>query len=453
MPRQTYPLLTVSRLLVFVADTWLHVATETVPFTQLKATSRVPDTGFRLSDNCTKGNNSWTFQDDGAWCSRIADSRDEQEVLDAPRALAVLNNDSNFSVLSAHDDGVNIYLYMDIATQRDVHSLDFATTTIGVSTQCFPRTRACNVTEEDLQSALTSGTDPRTGRSRGTRVQCTSAFEAHVSDDVPFRLEFFEDPELTDPMSLTGVRNPVYFGWYALTNPDWSQPSNPEVVVDTDLGGMFFVLFCTLEAFDIRYDWINGTLLNFRADKSNNSVTNIISIGMRSELDMIGSYLWLAGSYAALQSTPSGLAAVAARRFSETALSLLSQVLLRTPATQAQHRSQILVTKIPTSALWCLVLANFLFVVTGLVLMAMALVVTDEAACQAQAHLSIPGLVADRFGSAFRAKQTGNIEEPDNERQSAYSSTVGIHRLESGGVVFRQTKGDRLLDQETSSDT
>ncbi|KAL1997565.1 hypothetical protein VTN02DRAFT_1490 [Thermoascus thermophilus] len=50
--------------LVFLADTWLHLTTSTVPFTQVAAVSRGVDYGFGLAPRCLASNNSLLAAED-----------------------------------------------------------------------------------------------------------------------------------------------------------------------------------------------------------------------------------------------------------------------------------------------------------------------------------------------------------------------------------------------------
>ena len=63
-------------------------------------------------------------------------------------------------------------------------------------------------------------------------------------------------------------------------------------------------------------------------------------------------------------------------------------------AIRIQERKQVIVTKIPKSALWTLVGANLLFAIMGITLAILALLATSDRVHQVQTRLSIAGITA-----------------------------------------------------------
>lgn len=78
-------------------------------------------------------------------------------------------------------------------------------------------------------------------------------------------------------------------------------------------------------------------------------------------------------------------------------MSVLAQAMSPTAALKAQRRSSLLVARVPVVPLFALIVANLLLSIAGFVLLIVALSHSSETAREAQARLSIAGLVAHAF--------------------------------------------------------
>jgi hypothetical protein len=105
----------------------------------------------------------------------------------------------------------------------------------------------------------------------------------------------------------------------------------------------------------------------------------------------------------------------------------------------AQTRTTILVAKVSVAALWCLITANLLFVLTGAILLPVALYARGEGIDDVQARLSIAGLVAERFEHSIRGRPVEQIEELFDEYHGAGTTRVAIARAREGGYVYEET--------------
>lgn len=102
----------------------------------------------------------------------------------------------------------------------------------------------------------------------------------------------------------------------------------------------------------------------------------------------------------------------------------------------AQTRDIFLVAKVSKPALYTLIGTNMLFVVLGIVLLAIALLARGNGVDDVQARLSIVGLIADRFEPERRGTQVGQIEQLFKECQTGLSSRIAIGRGSRQGYAY-----------------
>lgn len=77
--------------------------------------------------------------------------------------------------------------------------------------------------------------------------------------------------------------------------------------------------------------------------------------------------------------------------------------------------------------------------ITGAILLAVALYVRREGVDDVQARLSIAGLVADRFERNRRDNPVEQIEELFDEYQGAVTTRVAVARARKGGFTYVET--------------
>jgi hypothetical protein len=148
-------------------------------------------------------------------------------------------------------------------------------------------------------------------------------------------------------------------------------------------------------------------------------------------------YLQQAASSAVFSDTAQEFADKMALAYSKASLSLAAQSFDRAPAPLAHTRDTKLVAKVPAAPLYILVLTNLLFVIAGVILVSVALSTRTPASTQAQAQLSITGLIAH----AFEKRQGGvAVQGPGdmfNEDDGHDNTRIGISRTSTGNYVYR----------------
>jgi hypothetical protein len=110
------------------------------------------------------------------------------------------------------------------------------------------------------------------------------------------------------------------------------------------------------------------------------------------------------------------------------------------PAIITQRRKNTVITRLPRSALWLLVVANMLFAIFGCVLAILAIKATDPEVHQVHLRLSTAGLAAQLF-DAPHAQQPANKDVElfrENSREVTFrpSKKVCLEPTVHGGAKF-----------------
>ena len=108
------------------------------------------------------------------------------------------------------------------------------------------------------------------------------------------------------------------------------------------------------------------------------------------------------------------------------------------PALLVQSRSSKIVTKVPKSALWILVIANLLYAILAIILAILALLVTSMDIHQLRTRLSVTGLAAHLFEGEYAERDVK--DEKDLFEKGDVSKRVGVRRTEAGGATFSVVK-------------
>lgn len=376
------------RLLVILADTWLHIATKTVTFTQLQRNIESPAShGFGLKESCTIGNNSYAYIGplDGDNCTLNIPITNIL-LSNGLQSLEVLNNVSSLATVSTITSGQD-YAYLAVPPSATLANEDWSAESFALQTQCRLASAECNLSGEYGAT---------------TPFNCSDAFHGDLtSDPKNFIWAFFTDDTMSDNVTGYGVENPFYFGMAGLVNPNIGESTVPGTV-NPSHGGTAFVLLCNTTILQVTYDSVNGTISNFHGILSNATTVNIwqsvmafTTVGMPN--------MKQAASLAAMGHSSQQFTDDMALSFSKTALAIGSQSVERRPPLAVQSRFSFLAATVPAAPLYALVGANMLVVFVGLILTIVALVTSKGEVKEVQGRLSIIGLVADRFeGKAAR---------------------------------------------------
>ncbi|CAD0089684.1 unnamed protein product [Aureobasidium mustum] len=404
-------LLTLASLLVIFADTWLHIATKTVTFTQLLEANDSPASyGFGLKEPCTLTNNSYESSTSGGACS-LNPAATNTFLMNGTQSLQILNNVSSLATVSTIISGQE-YAYLAVPPSEKLADEDWRAESFALQTQCRLASEECNM-------------------------------EATHGTNTPFK-SFFTDSIMSDNSTYLGVENPFYFGMAALVNPSIGNYRVPDTVVPVH-GGTAFVLLCNTTVLDVTYDSINGTISNFSGVLSNVSTANIWQSVMSST--SVGDYnLKQAASLAAMGDSSQKFADDMALAFSKTALAVGAQAVEKRPPLAVQLRFSFLVARVPAAPLYTLIGANMLVVFAGVMLTIIALVTSKGKVKEVQSRLSIVGLVADRFEGKTARLAAKDLDELFRESKGQETSRVGIDSAAEGGFEYKTWNEERLRD-------
>jgi hypothetical protein len=255
---------------------------------------------------------------------------------------------------------------------------------------------------------------------------------------------YFTDETMTNNLTFDyGVSNPYYFGWAVLLNRESRFPpaleGDPEVIPAID-GGAGVVLACNVTLYDVEYESVNATITKFTTQMSNASATNILQLPMALTVTA-QPYLQQYASLAEFSDSSQQIADKMALSYSNAALSVFAGTVVPGPAIAAQERTSMIVARIPQAPLFALIGANLLFVVAGVVLLGISLSVPSIAR-EAQARLSIVGLAAYAFESAYGSRKVNNVEELFEEHDGRQSVRIRIAKSQAGGYEYRKVDED-----------
>jgi hypothetical protein len=415
--------------MVFLADTWLHVATKTVTLVQVTpVTTNIPYS-LALNPECTAAGG--TPRNAALKACGLDDAADHISLWDGAKSLQALNNVSEALIVLTLN---NQYAYFGVPPSEEVSRRDYTATTFGMQTQCRPVSKECGLWASDGAS---------------TPFNCSSAFAGDLTAAIfpvlnaNFQTAYFGDSTMTGLAYDGGVPNPFYFGIAAL---------NPEVEMQTPLrepvpgvvypvhGGTAFVVFCHCTLYDIKYDSVNGTVMRFTTTPSNDSTVSIWQ-GAISLTSTATDQLTGATSLATLSNSAQELADKIAISYSRIALAVGAQSVVSQPALAAQERSSSLVTRLPVGPLFALLIANLLFVVLGIVLTILALENSDKETREVQARLSIVGLTASHCEGRRARIRVRDLDSLFEEDDGKGSMRVAIDDAPEGGYEYKMYPG------------
>jgi hypothetical protein len=426
-----------------VADTWLHVTTKTVNFTQLTPAPRgvrADRYGFGLRPACTSTNNSFVTQSVGA-CS-LNRAATNTFLMNPNEALQALNNVSDRvtvqtisgSARSAGGDGDRgtPFSYFAPRSSPPHDRTDYTASTFALQTHCRPVSEECKLTAESGAS---------------TTFNCDPLLPSYAGNIKLWDFVAFSDATGASNFTIYGVENPFYFAISALVNTmgvgvdgattgagtrdgnardtGWVTPIH---------GGKSFVLFCNTTAYDVELTRVNGSVTRFVPARANASVANIVQ-GITRYAAPGATALQQAASVAALGNSSRALADQLAASFSRIALASAAGTIEPRAVREAQYRRAMLVARVPLAPLAALVGANMLLALLGAALAGVALLTAAlrHDAVEVQTRLSVTGLVADRFGGARARQPAGSVDEMFAEKAGRDDVRVGIDQSEEAG--------------------
>ncbi|KAF2157169.1 hypothetical protein K461DRAFT_264103 [Myriangium duriaei CBS 260.36] len=442
-------------ILVLLADTWLHIATESVNVVTWAAMS-LPRLSYGLAPHFTELNCTGAFKARQCamnWTNNI------ETLLDGGVSLAVLNNISTLATTSSFSDHRGTFAYMASPPYEELSSIDYTANTYGLQTQCRPITQQCKL-EPGMSSQYASFDCPGA-------VFELQHYETNFSYNengggrwtMLVQSNYFTNSTLLDCTTIglpspywesKAVSNPFYFTFgagFPRVSDFTSGPILQDPVLLNYRGGTgqaaFVAYLCNTSIYDITYDSINGSITRFDMSISNDSVGQYFQAPMALSATNIP--LLQAAMEGAMANSVSGdeLGQKFANTYSSIALALGAQVIQRNPAVIAQQRVTRLLTRLEMRPFFTLLALNMTYVVIGLALATAAvLAVSNRAVNDFQNRLSVFGLVADRFEGSRAKKGARNIDKlfRESEGRGPVGRVVALPSQE-GGMELRLRKG------------
>jgi hypothetical protein len=249
---------------------------------------------------------------------------------------------------------------------------------------------------------------------------------------------------MTSGSTLYGVPNPYYWGYAAIDGTGIQSISGsaglvgslPPDILGLTHGGIAFVLACTITHYEIEYDSVNRTVTRFVSTISNDTVGNVWQVPPTITGYHAAPKLLEATDTGIFSSTAQELADTIALAYSQAALALGAQSVIRTPLA-VQERKSFLVSRVPAAPLFTLVAANLLFGILGVILALIAIASSGGDVREVQARLSIVGLVADRFEGQRGRDGVKEMDDYFEEKEGHDSMRVGIDRDDGAGFAYK----------------
>lgn len=230
--------------------------------------------------------------------------------------------------------------------------------------------------------------------------------------------------------------NPFYFGVNGNTlrasGAGIKFKDDPEVVA-LEFGGVAFVFYCSTTVYDTIYTAINGSIASMVSQPSNTSITTMMRV-VQENTRAADIKLQDATNLAALGPTVQAMADTFALQYSISLLSLVAGALVPNPVIELQQRSEMIVARIPESALYLLVASILLLVVFGIFLTIVALIaaMSTQNIEEVTARMSLQGLVAERLESERSQTAVKDLDEMFEEKAGVVCKRVGLGRCERG---------------------
>lgn len=190
---------------------------------------------------------------------------------------------------------------------------------------------------------------------------------------------------------------------------------------------------------DVTYSAVGREVTEMEATKSNGTMAGIASMSI-FPIDFFASHASLAITAASTQSTPDGYVASLSRSISQLYTYSLAAQTVPSPALLVQTRSSRVVSELPMSALWVLVVANSLYALIAIVLATLALMSASDAVHQVKTRLGTAGLAAALFAGAHSQNAADSDKSLFGEtiiREHTLPKRVGLMRTDTGGSSFK----------------
>ncbi|KAG8531827.1 uncharacterized protein KY384_003463 [Bacidia gigantensis] len=478
-------------LLILLADTWLHVVTETVSISRSlrltgvgsfdgKIKNFVPNAVDRVQDEEIENAIKYqgTSMSGGYWSTQLAYDcglehsagniipcslgygiNNTNTLKDYGKVNQFLSNSSstfNPQITQFSNAGINSTMVLIVPADIQQNSdspLDFTAHTYGASTTCKPVTEQCDMSLS-LNYTLAVNCD-KAGSTYQQSVGIgneSSPFENHTlhsdpryTKPIPWNTPYPQDSGGTKYLPTLNMTNPSY-PVVAMASVNFNEESDLTIVTENAAGERQFlgmVLFCSHTIWATNYTFLNNSWLVNEAAPADIQVANITNIPLMLGYlqpyfhyrvdDVLATDILDAGLQPNV--TTQALADKYALAYSQASMAILSANLRTTPVHSAQIRHNLLVARVPKAPLFCLVVLNFLYAALGLglTLYALRAVRRDEAVIDVQARLSVAGLTAECFedGEVVGGKVDAS-EDLFGEKKGRGGGRIGVRWCSDG---------------------
>ncbi|KAJ9611093.1 hypothetical protein H2200_004276 [Cladophialophora chaetospira] len=463
-------------LLIFCADTAIHAFTFTVPFSKIRLQDRPLNAfGRGLTGECINFDRE---TNQGLPCTVVADvsvgsnviARDAGEIISLQR-----NVSSHNSIWTIQDNDLKHGDLLILMPQigNTPSNVDYRATTVGVSTQCSPSSKQCNVRMAGGTTAETSyvvfnctdhfrgvlGASPSISNDTidWTHTDPTTP-DFNFKYDRNFQYAYFSDPAFDTIYNSIGgnatnggasgalampdneLINPIYLataGLIPVQNGAAGESLSKDPGVFSLGGGLVaYTLACVATSYDVSYDWINGTIASFDYTATTNGSIIELAHGMQAT-GMPA--LSQAQSLASLSASAMALARSFANQHSENSLTLIGSVMSARANIAEATRENLLVAKMSSGAFGFLIGSNLLYVIFGFVLVIRAWQLDSPETRDMVARLSVEGLTAMAFEDTLE-KKARRVDEVNNlfeeSRIGDSSRRVGLKAYSGGGHIM-----------------
>ncbi|KAE8363926.1 hypothetical protein BDV27DRAFT_165167 [Aspergillus caelatus] len=414
-------LATLLGLLVTLGDTWLHLTTTTVEFTQVKPVTNQTNYGFGLIPECLTSNNSVAAQSGEQILCSVSLAVTGSFLRNGTTSLGVLNDMSDLATVSTYTDPqANKYTFLQAPEGASLSNRDYTAKTYGARTQCELISTKCKLKNN---AAIVT-------------YNCSSDFAGSFTQ-TGMKSAFFTNASMAEDMSQsmynTGVGNPYYFAAADIMSLAGGEAPNSTEFLKSLHGPYAYILGCNTTIYDIEYDRVNNSITRFVPTISNTSASNVWQTSISHLNNWYPTIEQTAGA-AILSGSAQVFVDKIAEAFSKVTIALGADAVDARPAIAAQDRESFLVARLPKAPLITLVVVSFLYVLCGLIFTVLAMVAVRHKIPDIQARMSIAGLVADRFGDPSSWSKNTSVDEMFEEYSGKSEKRVAIESPDVDGA-------------------
>ena len=351
-------------------------------------------------------------------------------------AYATLGNLSNINAVRRKT--INNQTYAFLGPANIPNDLDYQATTVALGTQCEAITKQCNLHVDDGASSPFHCNDNFYGDIAVPSVDGSGVDPFSGSNYATTGILYFQDPGLThfaNGSFNNRIQNPYHLGVWAHPNLAAStQQINTGAFVTPMHGGQAWLLNCTSTAYDMTYNWVNGTVQSANITKANGTVSTSLQAPAFYNLGKP----WLDTTAYGAGAEPDGesLAESWATSYSKLVMGLSAGFMSNRTNLLEQTRQTKLVSRIPKVPLYFLIALNVVYAILGVALAIAALASGPHTNNDVRERLSVAGLVAYCFEGTRAQRPVEKKRQMFAEHDNAGTSRIGVERSAYDGWEY-----------------